>query len=225
MKQVRALSLFGAFIAAAAVALWPCAALRAANSAPAITAFDQVFASTNDYTCVLHVHEAKGADTQDRVYQYSFMKPHFAKTLILDGDGKGSGGVWAGGDQISGHQGGILSGFHRKVDVNDPRAVSLRGVTIPEGLLQKIVSNYATIPGKLTQTDGGKIGGVATDRLDLKLTDPNANNGITEQILYLSKDSHWPVRQIMYAGSQIVLDETVNDLKTNTGLTQADFPF
>ena len=29
----------------------------------------------------------------------------------------------------------------------------------------------------------------------------------------------------MYAGSQIVLDEIVNDLKTNTGLTQNDFPF
>jgi hypothetical protein len=29
----------------------------------------------------------------------------------------------------------------------------------------------------------------------------------------------------MYAGSQIVLDETVTDLKTNVGLTQSDFPF
>jgi hypothetical protein len=29
----------------------------------------------------------------------------------------------------------------------------------------------------------------------------------------------------MYAGSQIVLDENVTDLKTNVGLTQADFPF
>ena len=108
----------------------------------------------------LHVHEAKGDQTQDRVYSYEFMKPHYAKTLILDGDGKGSGGVWTGGDQVSGHQGGILSGFHLKVNIHDPRAVSLRGVTIPEGLLQRIVENYATIPGKLVQQDGGKIGGV-----------------------------------------------------------------
>jgi outer membrane lipoprotein-sorting protein len=197
----------------------------AANTAPAITAFNQAFAAINDYTCVLHVHEAKGTQTQDRVYQYSFMKPHYARTLILDGDGKGSGAVWAGGDQVSGHQGGILSGFHRKVDVNDARAVSLRGVTIPEGLLQRIVENYATIPGKLTQTEGGKIGGVQTDRLDLRPSDPSANSGVTEQILYLSKETHWPLRQIMYEGSQIVLDETVSDLKTNVGLTQADFPF
>lgn len=214
-----------ALAATIGIAVWPGVGANAANTAPGITAFDQAFAATNDYTCVLHVHEAKGTQTQDRVYQYSFMKPHFAKTLILDGDGKGSGAVWAGGDQVSGHQGGILSGFHRKVSVNDPRAVSLRGATIPEGLLQRIVENYATIPGKLTQTEGGKVGGVLTDRLDLKVTDPSAYDGVTEEVLYLSKETHWPIRQIMYAGSQIVVDETVNDLKTNVGLTQSDFPF
>ena len=224
MNRSRSSSLLAA-IAAVFVAASPAGALRAANSAPAISDFDKVFATTNDYTAILHVHEAKGTETQDRVYQYQFMKPHFVKTLILDGDSKGSGAVWVGGDQVSGHQGGFLSGIHRKISVDDPRAVSLRGVTIPEGLLQRIVENYATIPGKLTQTDGGKIGGVPTDRLDLKLADPSADGGVTEQILYLSKETHWPVRQIMYAGSQIVLDETVSDLKTNTGLTQSDFPF
>jgi hypothetical protein len=153
------------------------------------------------------------------------MKPHYVKTLILEGDGKGSGGVWVGGDQVSGHQGGFLSGIHLKISLNDPRAVSLRGVTIPEGLLPRIVDDYATIPGKLTQLEGGKIQGVDTDRIELKVADPASNNGVSDQILYISKETHWPVRQIMYAGSQIVLDENVTDLKTNVGLTQADFPF
>jgi outer membrane lipoprotein-sorting protein len=215
----RSLSLCAAFVAAA------CLGARAANQAPAIEAFDKMFAGINDYTAVLHVHEAKGTATQDRVYQYSFMKPHYVKTLILDGDGKGSGGVWTGGDQVSGHQGGILSGIHLKISVDDPRAVSLRGVTIPEGLMQRIVDDYATIPGKLTQVDGGKVNGVDTDRLELKASDPSSNHGVTDQIMYLSKETHWPVRQIMYSGSQIVLDENVSDLKTNVGLKQSDFPF
>jgi len=221
----RSFALVRAVAAGLAFVLGASTALRAANSAPAITAFDQAFAAVNDYTAILHVHEAKGDQTQDRVYQYQFMKPHYAKTLILDGDSKGSGAVWAGGDQVSGHQGGILSGFHRTVSVDDPRAVSLRGVTIPQGLLQRIVENYATISGKLTQTDGGKIGGIPTDRLELKVADPAANGGVTEQILYLSKETHWPIRQVMYAGSQIVLDETVTDFKTNVGLKESDFPF
>ncbi len=219
MNKHRSLSLCAAFVVAA------CIAARAASAAPAIEAFDRMFAGVNDYTCVLHVHEAKGTATQDRVYQYSFMKPHYVKTLILDGDGKGSGGVWTGGDQVSGHQGGILSGIHLKISVTDPRAVSLRGVTIPDGLLQRIVDEYATIPGKLTQIEGGKVNGVDTDRLELKASDPASNNGVTDQILYLSKETHWPVRQIMYSGSQVVLDENVTDLKTNVGLKQSDFPF
>ncbi|HEX3368585.1 MAG TPA: hypothetical protein VHS56_03335 [Candidatus Cybelea sp.] len=202
-----------------------CVGVRAANEVTAIAAFDKAFAAANDYTCVLHVHEAKGTQTQDRVYQYDFMKPHYVKTLILSGDGKGSGGVWTGGDQVSGHQGGFLSGIHLKVSINDPRATSLRGVTIPDGLLQRIVDTYGTIAGKLTQVDGGKINGVETDRLELKPSDPSANYGISDQILYLSKESHWPLRQILYSGSQIVLDENVSDLKTNVGLTQKDFPF
>jgi len=202
-----------------------CVAASASNDAPAIAAFDRAFADVNDYTCVLHVHEVKGTQTQDRVYQYFFMKPHYVKTLILDGDGKGSGGVWVGGDQVSGHLGGILSAFHLKVGLHDPRAVSLRGVAIPEGLIQSVVDDYATIPGQLTQIYGGKLGGVETDRLELKVADPASNHDISDQILYLSKDTHWPIRQIIYSGSQIVLDESVNDLKTNVGLTQSDFPF
>lgn len=219
MKIRRSLSLCLALVGVS------CFAARGANVAPAVAAFDKAFAGINDYTCVLHVHEAKGTMTQDRVYQYEFMKPHYVKTLILDGDGKGSGGVWIGGDQVSGHQGGLFSGIHMKISLHDPRAVSLRGVTIPEGLLPRIVDDYATIPGKLTQLDGGKIQGVQTDRIELKVTDPASNNGISDQILYLSKETHWPVRQILYSGSQIVLDENVTDLKTNVGLTQADFPF
>ena len=219
MNLKRSLSYFAVLVGAS------CIAAGAANEAPAINAFDKAFAGINDYTCVLHVHEAKGTATQDRVYQYEFMKPHFVKTLILDGDGKGGGAVWTGGDQVSGHQGGLFSGIHLKISVHDPRAVSLRGVTIPEGLLQSRVDSYGTIPGKLTQLDGGKINGVETDRVELKVADPASNYGVSDQILYLSKETHWPIRQIMYSGSQIILDENVSDLKTNVGLTQSDFPF
>ncbi len=225
MQAGRVLSTFAAAAAVIALALTFGAPVRAENTAPAIAAFDQAYAAINDYQCTQHVHEVKGTATQDRVYQLWFMKPHFAKTLIASGDGKGSGGVWAGGDQVSGHQGGLFSGVHLKVSIHDSRAVSLRGVTIPEGLIQTVVHRYATTAGTLTQTPGGKIGGVLTDRLDLKVGDPSSNDGVSEEIMYMSQATHWPIRQILYAGSQIVLDESITDLKTNVGLTQNDFPF
>ncbi len=209
-------------IAAMALLVMPKAGL-AANSAPAIVAFDAAFAKVTDCTYKLHAHEVLGSATQDRVYDYSFMKPHFAKTLIESGDGKGSGGVWSGGDTVSGHQGGFLSGIHLTVSLNDHRATSLRGYTIPDGLMQNIVATYANTPGKLSQSPGGKIAGVDTDRLVLDVTDPSSDGGVSKKILYLSQTTHFPMREIMYAGAQVVLDQSITDIKTNVGLTQGDF--
>ena len=198
---------------------------RAANTAPAIDAFNTMFATVHDYTYKLHSHEVQGSNSQNRVYIYSFMKPHYAKTLIESGDGAGSGGVWTGGSQVSGHQGGFLSGIHLKVDLHDHRAVSLRGYTIPDGLLQNEVATYADIPGKLTEVAGGVVNGVPTERLELTVGDPAANSGITRQIMYLSQATKWPVREIMFIGDQVVLDQSVSDIKVNPGLTENDFPF
>ena len=216
------------FILAAAVAAAFVAAgssARAAGSAPALAAFDTMFAGINDYTYTLKSHEAKGSATQDRTYSYQFLKPHYVKTLILEGDGKGGGGVWTGGTQVSGHQGGILSAIHLKVDLHDPKAVSLLGYTIPDGLIQTIMANYTTVAGALSQGGGGILDGVQTDRLENDVTNPAANNGVTKMILYVNHDSHWPVRQILYAGSTIILDQHFSDIKTNTGLKPSDFPF
>ncbi len=214
------LLLFGAFAGTTCLA-----ASAAWKDVSAIAAFDRAFAGVNDYTCILHSYEANGTQTQDRVYQYSFMKPHYLKTLIVGGDGNGSGAVWVGGDQVSAHVGGVFQGIHVKISLHDPRALSLHGVTIPNGLLPGIIDDYRTIPGTLEQTDGGMVEGNETDRLDLKVADPSSNHGISEQVVYLSKVTHWPVRQIMYSGPRIVLDESVNDLRTDVGLTKNDFQF
>jgi outer membrane lipoprotein-sorting protein len=196
-----------------------------AASTTAIAAFDEAFAKVNDYTVTVHAHEVKGSDVQDRTYDYWFKKPSLAKTLIVDGAGKGSGGVWNGGDQISGHQGGMLAFIHLKISIHDSRATSLLGYTIVDGLLQNQVDKYKTTPGDLTQHDGPDIAGSPTDEIDLKIADPAANNGATRVTIFLSKTTHFPVRQIRYNGDKVVTDETWTDLKTNVGLTDSDFPF
>jgi outer membrane lipoprotein-sorting protein len=196
----------------------------AANAAPALDAFNDAFAKVSQFTYKLHSHEVKGTDVQDRVYDYSFMKPHFAKTAIESGPGRGGGAVWTGGDQVSGHQGGFFSGIHLKIGLHDGRAVSLRGYTIPDGLPQNIMATYGA-KGTLTQSAGGAVGGVETDMLDLKVADPASNGGISEQKIYLSQQTHFPVRQILYSGDQVVLDQTFTDWNFNPNLTENDFPF
>lgn len=194
-----------------------------AATTPAITAFEDAFAKVNDYTVTVRAHEVKGDRVQDRTYNYWFKRPNLAKTLIVSGDGKGSGGVWSGGDTVSGHQGGMLSFIHLTVGLHDARATSLRGYTIPEGLLQNEVAKYTQIKGELSQRGGPQIDGVATDEIDLKLADPAANDGITRMQIFLNKDTHFPVRQIRWAGDKDVADETFVNLKTNVGLTSSDF--
>jgi outer membrane lipoprotein-sorting protein len=210
---------------AVAAALVAAGSARAAGSAPAIAAFDAAMASTNDYTYTMKSHEQKGSQTQDRTYSYEFLKPHYVKTLIMDGDGKGGGGVWTGGTQVSGHQGGLLSAIHLKVDLHDPKAISLLGYTIPDGLLQNIVGNYTIVAGTLSEGAGGVVDGVNTDRVENAVTNPAANGGVTKMVLYMNHDTHWPVRQIVYAGTVIILDQHFQDIKTNTGLKPSDFPF
>ena len=214
-----------ALFAAISVVLSVPNAARAANNAPEIEAFNAMFAKVTSYTYKLKAHEVEGTATQNRVYDYSFLKPHFAKTLIESGDGQGSGGVWTGGDQVSGHQGGILSGIHLKVDLHDGRAVSLRGYTIPDGLIQNIIAVYANTPGTLHQQAGGAIGGVQTVLLDLRPSNPAADGGITDRRIWINAATHWPVREVAYAGDQVVLDQQFTDINPNAGLTQNDFPF
>lgn len=198
----------------------------AANSTPAIAAFRGAFAGVNDYTYDLHSHEVKGNASQDRTYQYSFMRPHFAKTFILSGDGHGGGGVWAGGDQVSGHQGGITSFIHLKVGLHDPRATSLLGYTVPDGLMQNIVDTVASTAGSLSQRNGGNIDGQATDVVTLDVANPTTfENGITKEQIYFSRATHWPVRAISWIGDKPIQDQTFSNIHTNVGLTQSDFPF
>jgi outer membrane lipoprotein-sorting protein len=208
---------------ALAIALLPNVA--AASTVPAITAFDEAFAKVSDYTVTVHSREVKGDRTQDRVYHYWFKRPNLAKTLIVSGDGNGSGGVWNGGDKVSGHQGGMFAFVHLKVDLHDPRATSLRGFTIPEGLIQNEVDKYKDIKGELTERSGPTINGIATDQVEIKIADPASNDGITRAVIYLSKETHFPVRQVRWEGDKIVADTSFSDLKTNVGLSDADFPF
>jgi outer membrane lipoprotein-sorting protein len=196
-----------------------------AASTPAIAAFDDAFAKVNDYTVTVRVHEVKGDRVQDRTYHYWFKRPSLAKTLIVSGDGSGSGGVWNGGNTVSGHQGGMLSFIHLKVSVHDPRATSLRGDTIPEGLMQNEVDGYKEAKGQLTQRNGPEINGEATDEVDLTVANPAANGNITRASLYLSKRTHFPLRQVRWEGDKIVADETFSDLKANVGLADSDFTF
>ena len=187
-----------------------------AATVPALTAFDEVLAHVNDYTVTVHSHEVKGDQTQDRVYQFWFKKPHLVKTQIISGPGAGGGAVWTGGDTVTGHLGGLLSFIRLNVGIHDHKAVSLRGYTIPDGRLETIVSKYKDIKGQLSERNGPKVGGQESVMVELRMADQTDDPGVARAVVYFSKTTHLPLAQIRYdANGKIVTQEIWTDLRTN----------
>ena len=200
-----------------AVASLGVALLGAAPTGPA-AAFLEAWAKVPSYTANIKVHETKGTDVQDRTYHYAYLKPHFAKIDITGGPGRGGGAVWNGGDTVSGHQGGILSGIHLKVSIHDGRAVDLRGGTIDEASFENVAENIKTAA---TATNGEEaISGVACDTVTVPFKDPN---GATKRTIFLSKTTHLPTRRVTYSGDAVVLIEDFTDINTAANLKESDF--
>ena len=128
----------------------------------AATAFLETWAKTPSYTTDIKVHETKGSDVQDRTYHYAYLKPHFAKIDVTGGPGRGGGVTWDGGDTVSGHQGGLLSGIHLKVSIHDARAVSLRGDTIDSGSFQNMADAIKAAPSETVSEE--TVNGVRSRR-------------------------------------------------------------
>jgi outer membrane lipoprotein-sorting protein len=214
-------TLFALAAAVLVASAFPHPALAGDALAQALDAYSKV----NDYTATIIDHEVKGTDVQDRTYRYAFLKPSYVKLDIISGPGRGGGAVWTGGDQVSGHQGGFLSGIHLKIGLHDGRATSLRGDTIDTGTIGAMLDMFKNPKGTVTETDDKTVDGMLTDELSLKVADPASMDGLTRVDLYVSHTSHMPVRRDRYVGDQLVKSEQVTDQKINTGLKPSDFPF
>ena len=198
-------------------ALLGVALLGAAPSGPAASFLD-AWSKVTSYTTDIKVHEVKGSDVQDRTYHYAYLKPHFARIDITGGPGKGGGAAWTGGDTVSGHQGGFLSGIHLTISIHDGRAVDLRGGTIDQGSFADMASWLEAAPSIATAED--TWGGATYDTVSAPYTD---TNGATKRTLYLSKTTHLPARRITYAGDAIVEDEAFTNVNPEAGLKESDF--
>ena len=192
-------------------------ALMGATPNTAANAFLDTWAKMTSYTCDFKVHETKGSDVQDRTYHYAYLKPHFARIDITGGPGRGGGAVWSGGDTVSGHQGGFLSGIHLKVSIHDGKAVDLRGATIQAASFQTFAEELANAPAASTEAT---VDGVATDAITVPFTD---ELGATKRVIYLSRATHLPVRRVTYAGDTVVAQEDFSNVNTAANLKESDF--
>ena len=203
--------------AIAALGVLGVALLGATPSGPA-GAFIDAWSKVPSYTATIKAHEVKGSDVQDRTYHYAYLKPHFARIDIIAGPGRGGGAVWRGGDTVSGHQGGLLSGVHLTISIHDGRAVDLRGGTIDEASFENIAQN---IRDAASATNGEEtVNGTAYDTVTVPYKDAN---GATKRVIFLSRTTHLPVRRTTYAGDAVVTTEDFSDVNTAANLKESDF--
>lgn len=193
------------------------ALLGAAPSGPA-AAFLDAWAKIPSYTTNIKVHTTKGNDVQDRTYRYAYLKPHFAKIDITGGAGRGGGAVWTGGDTVSGHQGGLLSGIHLKVSIHDGRAVDLRGATIDMASFENIAAAIKAAPSVTSAEE--TLNGTAYDVVTYPYKD---DIDATKRTVFLSRTTHLPVRRVTYAGDKVVATEDFSDVNTSANLKESDF--
>ncbi|MBV9438567.1 MAG: hypothetical protein JOZ24_01100, partial [Candidatus Eremiobacteraeota bacterium] len=186
--------------------------LGAAPSGPA-AAFLDAWAKISSYTCDIKAHLVKAGDVQDRTYHYAFLKPHYAKIDITGGPGRGGGAVWTGGDTVSGHQGGILSGIHLRVSIHDGRAVDLRNHTMDGASFEAMAD---AIRGAPSISQGEEtFNGTAYDTVTMPYSD---EFGATKRTVYLSRSTHLPARRVTYEGDQVVETEDFTQLNTAANL-------
>jgi hypothetical protein len=176
-------------------------------------AFLEAWAKIDGYTVTIAVHETAGNDVQDRVYRYSYKKPHEATIEVLSGPGRGSGATWTGGDRVSGHQGGLLSAIRLSVPITDARATSLRGDTIDFASFQSIADELAG--GRVEPATGpNSVGGVACD--DVTMIPAAPVHGVTRHVVCFARTTHLPLRRTGYAGDAPVKVEEFREFRKLT---------
>jgi len=196
------------------------------DGAPAWNQFVDADRTIADYSFTLRSHEVQGSTIEDRVYHFAYMKPSFALSNVISGRSAGTGAVWHGGNKIKGHLSGLFAHLKAIMQIDDPRALDLRGKTIVAGFFPWIINGFELASGgKLTESPGPVVDGVPTTTVSMRPLDPKRDAGCTTEEIMLSSVTHLPVEHDCYVGSFLAEHEIISDMKVNLGLTPGYFDF
>jgi outer membrane lipoprotein-sorting protein len=180
---------------------------------PAWTQFTNTWADIAGYRATVTVFEQKGTQAQNMVLDYSYHKPSNATVRIVQGKDSGVTLVWNGGSTMQAHRGsGLFAQFKKTLAVDDPLALTIRGSSIDQLSFDAILAHAQQTPGSASQSTGAVIDGLPTDEVRLA-TEPSLDNGLTLEIVDVSKTTHLPVRILGYEGSVLVRSLSFSDIK------------
>jgi hypothetical protein len=171
------------------------------------------------------VHEVAGDRSEDHVYKVLFKKPALERVDIIAGPDKGGGLVWHGGDTVKAHHGGMLSALRLTLNLHSRLVLTLRGESVDMTTVPAMLGHFTVTPGTLSEAPGPGIAGAQTRAITLDVADPAADNGLTREVLYVSAESHFPLRLENYVGTELVKRLDVEQVEINVGLSADDFPW
>jgi hypothetical protein len=96
--------------------------------------------------------------------------------------------------------------------VDDPHATTVRGSTIDQLSFDAILAHAQQTPGSVAQLPGAPVDGLATDEVRLTPADV-ASDGLTLEVVDVSKTTHLPVRILGYDGPVLVRSIVFSDVK------------
>jgi outer membrane lipoprotein-sorting protein len=208
--------------ATALLALVPLLRIEASGAATpaqqALARFGAAWAGVRAYRCRITEHQVLGDETQDRVYQMAFQKPHDTRLRIVEGPGRGGVLVWRGGPQARGHRGGWLRFITRAVGIHDPRATSLRGTTVAQADFGSVLDHVGGLDTSSLAAET-RHGNVVVDAV---VADPALDGGVTREMLVLGS-SGLPVEYRQLQGNQVVRDVSYGDVEVNARIPPSDF--
>ena len=101
------------------------------------------FDSIQDYTCILESFIRKGDKTEERTYEYRYMKPGWVYMKILEGDNKGAVVIYnPKTEKVRARKGGILGSIKLTFDPTDKKVLSIRGHRVDESHIGAILNRW-----------------------------------------------------------------------------------
>ena len=188
---------------------------------------ETLWSDLHDYTCVLHSYIEFEEETDDRTYEYRYMKPGWVYMKIVAGKDKGARVRYDPVEnKVSGAKGGIISFIKKSFDIDDPTVRSVRGHRVNEsnwGLFVERAKGYfeagsVSFTGTDTLTEG------ETFVLEFAAEDPRDEIGVARETWWISAQDTLPVQFEEYdVDGEFIRRINIRDLKFDQNLTEEDF--
>jgi len=115
---------------------------EAANPEAVLQRVNEQFGALRDYECLVDTDCQAGSKQEARSFRMWYKQPGMLRLKVLRGRSRGSEVVVASDGTIRGRKGGLLKPIVIRMDAEDARVRSLRGVPVSEFLWSAFYSRY-----------------------------------------------------------------------------------